>query len=555
MNLAHLRQFPFSLDDDAIAWVEDVISSMSPHQRVAQLFNIALHGGAAGWADKVRELQPGAVTRFFSADGAAEMALIDQIQSEADIPLLVSADLEGSRMSLAFGTQVPNPLALAAIDDVEITRDISRTMAEEARAVGVNWTFTPVLDVNAAFRSPIVATRGYGSDIERIRRHAMTQAEEFQSAGIAACVKHWPGEGYDDRDQHLVTTVNPLSIEKWEATFGSLYRDAIARGVLSVMSAHIAFPAFVRSIDPEAGEAAFRPASLSRHLNLDLLRDRLGFNGVIVSDASEMGGILSIMDEAASKVELLRAGCDMVLFTDDLQGDVENILQAVADGTLEQSRLDDALTRVLGLKAALRLHIASSQEGAGRMAKIGNPDAATRARAAFSRAPTLVKDRQKLFPLDVKTHRKVLFISTDVVSPIHGAPLPFEMPELLRARGFEVTKLIAGDDFRFEDFDLVLYVLGEETLLTRGRIFMDWLRLMGRFGAAMARPWHRVPTAIVSFGYPYYLYDAPNAPAYINTYSTAVPMQEAVLDCMLGLKPFEGVSPIDPFCGLEQTHW
>ena len=119
----------------------------------------------------------------------------------------------------------------------------------------------------------------------------MAQIDEFQSQGVAATVKHWPGEGYDDRDQHLVTTINPLTMAQWEATFGRLYRAAIAQGVMSVMSAHIAFPAYVLAHDPDAGLEAYRPASTSRLLNQTLLRDELGFNGLIVSDATPMAGL------------------------------------------------------------------------------------------------------------------------------------------------------------------------------------------------------------------------------------------------------------------------
>jgi hypothetical protein len=166
------------------------------------------------------------------------------------VPMLVSADVEGSRMSLAGGTEFPNPLSLAAIDDMATTSAISRAMAIEALAAGINWSFTPVLDINAKFKSAIVATRGFGSDLGTIERHALAALTAFQENGVAVAIKHWPGEGYDDRDQHLVTTVNPLSIAEWEASFGRLYRAAIAAGAMSVMSAHISFPAFIR---PESG--------------------------------------------------------------------------------------------------------------------------------------------------------------------------------------------------------------------------------------------------------------------------------------------------------------
>src|SRR4029079_12885143 len=210
--------------------------------------------------ERIKDFRPGGITAVFTADPEHERRNIDELIAGSKVRPLISADLEGSRMSLPFGTQIPNPLALAAIDDLEATAEISRIMAEEGRAAGVNWSFTPVLDVNAAFRSAIVATRGFGSDVATIERHALVQLRMFQEHGIAATVKHWPGEGYDDRDQHLVTTVNPQTVEAWEETFGRLYRAAIEAGVLSVMSGHIAFPAFVRSLLPKAGLEAFRPA-------------------------------------------------------------------------------------------------------------------------------------------------------------------------------------------------------------------------------------------------------------------------------------------------------
>src|SRR5690606_4024428 len=177
-----------------------------------------------------------------------------------------------------------------------------------------------------------------------------------QANGVAATVKHWPGEGYDDRDQHLVTTVNPLSMAEWEQSFGRLYRKAIETGVMSVMSAHIALPAFIRAIDPEAGAEAFRPASLSRLLNEDLLRRELGFNGLIVSDATPMAGLGDWGPRDMVLPELVIAGCDVILFSDDPNGDLMRLVKAVADGRLSQDRVDEAVTRVLALKAALGLH-------------------------------------------------------------------------------------------------------------------------------------------------------------------------------------------------------
>jgi beta-N-acetylhexosaminidase len=133
--------------------------------------------------------------------------------------------------------------------------------------------------------------------------------------------------------------------------------------------------------------------------------------------------------------------------------------------------------------------------------------------------------------------------------------MPMAFPEMLRAEGFKVTVATPGDKHDQRDFDLVLFVMGEETLLTRGRIFLDWNRLTGGMHGAMARHWHQVPTALISFGYPYYLYDAPRMPCVVNAYATMDTMQKATLDCLLGRAPFQGKNPVDPFCGLPDARF
>lgn len=550
MDTGFLRKAPFGLGDAAIAWVTRTLAAMSPADKAGQLFVHMSMGNDPGELPRLARLRPAGITRFFGPDLAHEASFMDAVRAQAGVPLLISADLEGSRMSLPFGTEVANPLALAAVDEVESTRAIATLMADEARAFGINWSFTPVLDINAAFRSPIVATRGFGADPERIMRHALAQLTAFQAAGVAATAKHWPGEGHDDRDQHLVTTINPLSLEEWEATHGRLYRAAIAAGVKSVMSAHIAFPAFVRSLLPDAEVEAFRPASVSRILNQVLLRERLGFNGLIVSDATPMAGFGSWAPRAQMLPEVIENGCDLILFSPDPEGDLALISAAIADGRISAARLEAALLRVLGLKASLGL-----QHGVAPARVAATDQGRALARAVAARAPTLVKDVQGILPLDPARHRRVLVISGGIISPIHHDPLPFDLPAMLRGEGFEVTEHRPGQPVSPAAFDLCLYLFGEETLLTRGRIFLDWARVMGNFHDAMHRPWHEVPTIMISFGYPYLLYDAPRAPCMINAYCTMPSMQAAVVECLLGRAEWQGRSPVDPFCGLEDARY
>ena len=549
-NTDLLRKAPFGLDRAAIDWVNATKAQMTQAEKIGQLFVFHSMGQDPDELALLAQLKPAGITRNFSADLGYEAQFIDTLQGAAKVPLFISADLEGSRMSLPVGTEVPNPLALAAVNDIQASRTISRIMAQEARAIGINWSFTPVIDINAAFRSAIVATRGFGSSVDTIEAQALAQIDEFQSAGVAATVKHWPGEGYDDRDQHLVTTINPLSMADWEASFGRLYRAAIAQGVMSVMSAHIALPSFVLAQDPDAGVEAYRPAAVSKALNLDLLRGKLGFNGLIVSDATPMAGFGSWAARDQMLPEVIENGCDIILFCRDPVADVALITAAVADGRISATRLDEALTRILGLKAWAGLHKGAPKVNKGALAR---PENAAAAQGITQRAPTLVKDVQGLLPLSPDKHKRVLVVTSGIIVPFFPQPIPFDLPELLRAEGFEVTLHSAATQPNAADYDLMLYLFGEETLLTRGRIFLDWLKVTGNFEQAMARHWHEIPTLMISFGYPYYLYDAPRAPTYVNAYATMPSMQRAVVDCLLGRAPWNRHSPVDAFCGLPDA--
>ncbi|MGO7151862.1 glycoside hydrolase family 3 protein [Rhizobium leguminosarum] len=553
-----LRKAPFNLDDAAISWIRDVYASLDLDDKIGQLFTLIMIGTDEEDFKRIASLRPGGVTRFFTADLELERRVISDLVAKSKVPPIISADLEGSRHSFAFGTPVLGQLGLAAVDDVQATEKSSEILAREGRAMGVRWSFTPVIDINTAFRSPIVGTRSYGSDVNKIERHAVAHVHGLQRNGVAATAKHWPGEGYDDRDQHLVTTTNPLSMDEWKETFGRLYGTLITEGVLAIMSGHISLPAYIRSKMPDAGLEAFRPASVSRLLNVDLLRNELGFNGIIVSDATPMGGLSAWGHHLDTLPDIIANGCDMILFSDEPEQDMAAVKGAIEDGRITPERLEEAVLRVLALKAHLKLFQPSDvlPDAAEARHLLAHPDNVAASREYIDRSPTLVKDVNGIFPLDPAKTKRVLLVDGGIIHPLMPQPLEFLLPALLRKEGFEVTidrpDIVPTPD----DFDLVLYALGDESLLVRGRIFVDWHRMGGGgLFKAMYRPWTNIPSVMISFGHPYHLYDAPRVPAYINAYSTMDSVQEAVVDCMLGRKPFLGTNPVDPFCGLEDARY
>jgi beta-N-acetylhexosaminidase len=557
---AFLRQSPFALDEARIDWVLDTISRLTLREKVGQLINLQILPGDEQATEAAIELvarhQLGAVTVINFSDPAECKAVIDRIQGVSRIRPLVAADLEGGVTSGHMTTTFPNQLGCAAAACLDTYGQALRALSAEMDALGVNWTFSPVLDINEKFQSAVVGTRSYGSDPRRIADLASLHIRVFQHNGIATAAKHWPGEGFDDRDQHLLTTVNPLSMAEWSTLFEPLYTRTIADGVLSIMSAHIAWPAYAEHAG-ETGVELYRPASISRHLNQSLLREQLGFNGLIVSDATLMGGLESWGSRRQWLPEVIENGCDMVLFSPSVGEDIETLLAAVDSSALSLQRIDAALVRVLGLKAKLKLDRPDTRSRQD-MALIDSPAHRAIMAQLSDLSPTLVKDVRGTVPLDRQQIRKILVFKEENVNPLGGNDsFRIHLDTLLAEEGFEVRVFDPASDTLglCAEHDLILYVFAQESQLMKSRLFIDWARLHGGAIPGMARPWWNKPTIFISFGHPYYLYDAPRVPCLVNAYTSTPDMQRAVMDKLLGRSTFTGQSPVDAFCGLPDAHF
>jgi len=552
---------PLAIDAAARRWVERTRDSMSAEELVGQLFVFSTSQDSREELDPLLALKPGGINRFPTRDLAAFRDASVRTIEAASVPPIFTGDIEGGTISYPFATTVPNIMGLAACNDLGTTEAVARVVARESRALGYDWSFGPVVDINAVFRSAIVGTRSFGSDPLKVLQQASVYARVLQEEGIAACLKHWPGDGFDDRDQHLVTSVNPLSVEEWHALYGRIYGALIREGAMTVMSAHIAFPAYIRSRMPDAGHEAFQPATVSRILNQDLLRGELGFRGLIISDATGMGGLTSWMERSETVPTVIENGCDMFLFSRAPQRDFGFMLDGLRKGLLSEARLHEAVTRILTLKARLGLHLRAPDERMlpldAMREQLQTPASREVARAAAGQGVTLVKDVQNLLPLDPVTHRRVVIIAEEGFSFWDGsldrgyAPLVEE----LTARGFEVRSYDADAMPTREDTDLILYLAGQEATPSVAHIYLDFVKLHGGNRKAMTQFSREVPTALLSFGHPYYLYDAPHIRTCVNAYSSIEAVQRETAKRLTGEEPFIGVSPVDAFCGTEQLQW
>lgn len=292
----NLKDKPFYLSDKQITWVENTLKEMTVDQKIGQLFCIL---GDAYEKEELNRLvkDQGIGGVLFRPD---ELRKIQEkystLDEYAEIPLLKAANLEeGGAGVLTDGTYFGTQMQVAAAGDMECTANFARVCAAEGRKAGVNWTFSPVVDIDYNFRNPITNVRTFGNDPERVLENAAVFVKELQKHGIAASCKHFPGDGVDYRDQHLHPTYNDLSAEDWFSSYGKIYESLIKDGLMSIMVGHIVQPNVIRAVNPNAGQEKMLPASLSREMLTGVLREKFGFHGVIITDATIMGGYTMAM--------------------------------------------------------------------------------------------------------------------------------------------------------------------------------------------------------------------------------------------------------------------
>ena len=511
--------------------------------------------------DRLLAYKPGGIHRLVAQDSLLLRDTAEYLQRKASLPLLLTGDLEfGMLGSLGDrGSCYQTQLGSAATEDsTGAVERMARIAAREGHAMGFNWSFSPVVDINYNFRSSVTATRSFGSNGETVKTLGSAYIAALQAEGMAACAKHWPGDGVDERDQHLVTTHNTMSMAEWEASYGTVYRAMIESGVLSVMSAHITLGAWDRVCDPTVGAEGVLPASISQNLNKRLLRETLGFNGVIISDATGMAGLTSQGGRPDIVPRVINGGCDMFLFSVDDDEDIDILREAVAQGTIPHERVEEAVLRILALKARLGLHkpgaattsIPTKEEAE---AVLGCAEHTRWSTEAAASSITIVKDTANLLPVQPATHRRVLLIESTppgIFAPQEATPFG----TYLEDAGFDVARM---DEETYPSpllHDLVIYLMNEQRFFGKGSFFASWPDLHHGTMKSMMRTWPEIPTVMISLGNPYHLYDAPRVGTYINAYSAIDPVLRSLVDLITGKAPFRGTSPVDPFCGLADAH-
>jgi beta-glucosidase len=312
---------------------------------VAQLLLPALRWDTTvGWEkerpliEKGLQLGVGGFILFGGVEDAVR-SLTKELRQRTRVPLLIGADLErGAGQQIAGATGLPPLAAIASLGDTDAVRRAARLTAREARTMGINWDYAPVCDLDIEPTNPIIGTRSLGSNPRLVAKLASEWIDACQAEGVLACAKHFPGHGRTTVDSHMTTPVVTASRQELIDNDLMPFRAAIEAGVASVMTAHVAFP----SLDPSG-----MPATLSREILRWLLRQQMKFEGLIVTDAFIMDGVLEGRTEGEAAIRALDAGCDVLLYPKDLTAVAHALDKAVETGTLDRERIHHSLRRRL----------------------------------------------------------------------------------------------------------------------------------------------------------------------------------------------------------------
>lgn len=560
------RAKPFNLDDEDVAWVEKTFSEMTEDEKIQSLFFPCMRNYDEASIDELLDtLHPcGVMYRPCSAEEAVNAT--NMFRKKCKIPMLIAANLEkGGNGIVNEGTLIGAPLQIAATDNVENARRLGILCAREGKAVGANYAFAPIIDIDYNFRNPITNTRTFGSDPARVAAFGAAYTEECQKLGVCVSIKHFPGDGRDERDQHLVTSINDMSCEDWMATYGNNYKASIDKGALTVMVGHIMQPAWQKRINPDLKDEDIMPATLSPELigPEGLLRKYLGFNGVICTDATTMAGFTIPMDRSKSVPYSIACGADIFLFNKNMEEDLEYMRKGVADGVITKERLDEAVKRVLALKAALKLYKQTEDlKVEDALAVLGCEEHQQWAKEVADQAVTLVKEEKGVLPLDPVHKKRVLYCpieSEQGVSYSVKAGVCDHFKQLLEKEGFEVTTFVPAPMFEgktprqdevTKGYDYIIYLANMSTKSNQTTVRIEWQQPMG---ANCPHYLNSVPTIFISVENPYHLLDVPRIKTFINAYNSNDYVLEAIIDKIMGRSEFKGVNPVDPFCGKWDT--
>ena len=380
-------------------WVDKTYNSLSQDEKLGQLFIVALYTNKGEeFINQIRNIvkneKIGGLI-LMQDDAAREINLVNEFQSQSKVPLMIGMDAEwGVFQRIAKAHKYPWAITLGAIQDKNLITEMSAKIAEDCKRMGINWDFAPVVDVNTNPNNPIIGNRSFGSDVNNVVNSALAYSNGLQDNRILAAIKHFPGHGDTDKDSHLDLPVVSHNLERLEKIEIAPFKALMNKGIGGVMVAHL----YVPSLENEKGI----PASVSKKIVTGLLKEKLGYKGLIITDALNMGAVANKFKAGELDAMAFKAGNDIMLFSQDVATGKKLIQKAIDNGEIQQNRVEESVKKILLTKYYLGLNQYNNINPVNVNEDLNNASHSALVQKMYANALTLIKDDKKLLPLDCK---------------------------------------------------------------------------------------------------------------------------------------------------------
>ena len=528
-------------------WVENVLGKMTLEEKIGQIVAWRYSGHFVNRdSDYLERLESLIVKRkiggliLFGGEVYETAYLTNTVQKLAEIPLLIASDFErGAGNQISGATLFPPLMAVGATWSEEQAYLMGKITALEARALGIHMTYSPVVDVNINPDNPIINVRSLGEDPEQVSRMAVSFIKGCQENGLIATAKHFPGHGDTDLDSHSVLPTVWGDRNRLEKVELYPFRQAIKAGVQAIMTAHLHLPA----LDPTPD----LPATLSPRIITGLLRNELGFKGIIVTDSMGMGGVTTLYSPEEAALRAVQAGVDIILLPPEPDEVIESLIQAVRTGQIAETRINTSVKRILEAKARLGLHKNKLVNTDILDEKVATKKHLQYAAQVFEDSLTLVKNEGAVIPLSESAQKIAVFsLSSDPGGYFAGRDFIREVeekcPELITfyADAFTGEEFIQEAVEKASEAEVIVFALFSSRRAWKGSVGLN-LRHIQLIQEAAA---NATPVVVISFGSPYFLRRFPDVDSYLCAYRWDSEAQKAAAKALFGEIDIKGRLPV-----------
>jgi beta-N-acetylhexosaminidase len=544
-----------------VRWVDSTMATLNLHEKVGQLFVAELvalythekHPAYQYALDMIRNYHVG--TFILGGGNTLDIPLItNKLQQASKVPLFINGDLEAGmsythpwRLSRGWtdrlpkyisggGTVFPSQMGIGATADPRYAYSFGYITAREARAIGIQWSNSPVADVNNNAENPIINTRSYGEDPQMVGSMVEAYVRGARDGKMITTLKHFPGHGDTREDTHMGLPSLPFDMKRLKAIELVPFRAGIVAGADAVMTAHLALP----KIDPTG-----RPATLSRPVLTGILRDSLGFNGIIITDGMRMQGITDKFSPAEAATAAIEAGADAILASEDIDAAYNGVIQAVHNGQLSEERINESVRRILLAKARIGLADHRTVEVDSIFQIVGSPEFQRTAEEMSDASVTVLRNAQGILPLRRTATLHIVTVSEDPL-PQLGIDLLSEIEPLVGA----ATLTRVSNETGRERFAAITASLGQSDVILVG-VYLSVVAWKGdrRFAAPLEEFLASLgslpkPVILVAFGDPYILGKLPETQVVMTPYSGTTLAEQSVARVISGRVKARGKLPV-----------